>query len=497
MPDYDVIVIGAGCGGLSSGALLAKQGRKVLVLEQSELIGGCCSTYQKDGYGFDVGASIVEIVEPIEWAFKALGTTLKDEVDLIACDPIVECILRDGSRITYPASMEGTRNALVQFSSEDAKNWDKYVAYFYELTDVVYNTLFSEPANSIGDLVRMVRKDSRLLKFLPAYFSSYQSMMNKYFSDKTQQSFAFQSFYFGLPPELLPGVFALVPCTEHRGLYYPRGGMSKIPEALERCGKHFGMELRLKTPVEKVLIRNRRAIGVRLADGTEITSKVVVSNVHAKTLYLKMVGEEHLPWLARMGVKSYECSLTVPMIYLGIDYEPPLTAHHTLIAPTVAEINDFWRNRRAKPIPDKQFGLIGWSTFTDPSMAPTGKHVLNLTLMGAYHLNGRNWDNEKTRFIENAIKWLSEDIVPGLSEHVKIAEATTPLDFERRIGLLEGAIYGLSQNFPSQTVFRPANKSKNIPGLYLAGCSTNPGGGVPTTIASGAITARLIEKYEQ
>jgi phytoene desaturase len=223
---------------------------------------------------------------------------------------------------------------------------------------------------------------------------------------------------------------------------------------------------------------------------------LVVSNVNAKTLYLKMIGEEHLPWLARRGVRSYEYSLTAPMVYLGIDYRPQLDAHHTLISPTVEEINAFWRDRRIKPIPDKQFGLIGWSTFTDTSMAPKDKHALVITTMGAYHLNGTDWDTEKPRFIKSVIKYLSDNFVPGLSDHVKVADMTTPLDFERRIGLGEGAIYGLAQDFPTGTMFRPANKSKNIKGLYLVGSSTNPGGGVPTTIASGAITSRLIAKYE-
>jgi phytoene desaturase len=497
MKDYDAIVIGAGLGGLSCGALLAKQGRKVIVLEQSDMIGGCCSTYIKEGFGFDVGASLVEILHPIELAFKRLGTTLKEEVDLIPCDPIVTCVLRDGSKITYPSSMKGTEEALAKFSAKDEKNWKKYAAFFYELTDVLYNTLFSGPADSLGDMMRMVRKEPRILKFLPTYLSSYQSLMKKYFSTRIQDSFAFQAFYFGLPPELLPGVFALVPCTEHRGLFYPKGGMIQIPKAFERCGKRFGMELKLKSRVDKILVRNNRAVGVRLTDGTEITSNVVVSNINAKTLYQQLIGEDKLPWLARMGVKSYECSLALPMIYLGIDYEPPLVGHHTLIAPTVGEINEYWKNRLDTPIPDKQFGLIGWSTFTDPSMASEGLHVLNLTMTGAYRLKGTTWDTQKKPFIENVIKWLSKEIVPGLEQHVKIAEATTPLDFERRIGLAEGAIYGLAQDLPSGTVFRPANKSKSIDGLYLAGCSTNPGGGVPTVIASGTITARLIEKYEQ
>ena len=83
MADYDVIVIGAGCGGISAGALLAKQGRKALVLEQSDRVGGCCSTFEKNGYRFDVGASVVEVIHGIELAFEKLGTTFQDEVDLI------------------------------------------------------------------------------------------------------------------------------------------------------------------------------------------------------------------------------------------------------------------------------------------------------------------------------------------------------------------------------------------------------------------------------
>lgn len=498
MADYDVVVIGAGCGGLSAGALLAKQGRKVLVLEQGDLVGGCCSTFEKDGYHFDIGASIVELVQPIELAFQALGTKLSSEIDLILCDPIATAVMRDGSRVTYPFSMEGTTEALAQISREDARRWNDYVAYFHELTDVAYDTLFSMPADGIMDMVQMVRRDPRLLKFLPAYLTNYQSMMEKYFHDhRIRESFAFQSFYFGQPPELLPGPFALVPCTEHRGLYYPRGGMIQIPRALQRCGERFGLEVRTKTRVQNVMIRDRRAIGVRLPDGTEITSRLVVSNVNAKTLYLDLIGEQHLPWLARIGVRSLNCSLTAPMIYLGIDYRPPLDAHHTLIAPTVDEINLYWRNRAQKPIPDTQFGLIGWSTFTDPSLAAEGHHVLNLTTTGSYHLNGSNWDAEKPAFIEKTIDYLSSTIVPGLSEHVKAAAASTPLDFERRVGLREGAIYGLAQDLPTATVFRPSNRSKNIKGLYLTGSSTNPGGGVPTTIASGAIAAKLIEKYEQ
>ncbi|HEY6689158.1 MAG TPA: hypothetical protein VI094_23440 [Propionibacteriaceae bacterium] len=115
-------------------------------------------------------------------------------------------------------------------------------------------------------------------------------------------------------------------------------------------------------------MERRRAIGVQLADGTEIRSDVVVSNINAKTLYQNLIGYERLPWLVQRGVRSYRYDNACPMVYLGLDYVPPLTAHHTFIAPTLPEINGWWRGRAQRPIPQQQFGMIDWPTFSDPAL---------------------------------------------------------------------------------------------------------------------------------
>jgi phytoene desaturase len=116
-------------------------------------------------------------------------------------------------------------------------------------------------------------------------------------------------------------------------------------------------------------------------------------------------------------------------------------------------------------------------------------------MVGPYR--GVNWDDHKRRFIDDMVQYLSRDLLPGLADHVQLADGATPLDFERRIGLGQGGLHGIVQDLAHTTVFRPSNKSKCIDGLYLAGSSTNPGGGVPTVIASGAITASLVERFEQ
>jgi phytoene dehydrogenase-like protein len=254
------------------------------------------------------------------------------------------------------------------------------------------------------------------------------------------------------------------------------------------------MVVQLGARVSRVLVERRRAIGVQLADGTEIRSQLVVSNINAKTLYQKLIGYQHLPWLVQRGVSSYRYDSACPMIYLGVDYAPQLTAHHTFIAPTLPEINGWWRTRAQEPIPNRQFGMIDWPTASDSNLSPEGKHVLNVTMVGTYQ--GVDWDRHKTRFIEDVINYLSKELIPGLADHVTVADCATPLDFERRIGLVEGGLHGIAQDVAQTTVFRPSNKSKSIDGLYLTGSSTHPGGGVPTVIASGLIAAKLIERHE-
>lgn len=498
MADYDVIVIGGGNGGVSAGAMLAKQGRSVLLLEQSPRVGGCCSTFERDGYHFDVGASIVEVVDTIEGAFNKLGTSFHQEVDLIPCDPLYSYIFPDGSRVNYPKSLEGTAEVISRFSPEDGRNWQRLADYFSDMMKETIEAFATNPANSFTDVIRMSLKNPKMIKFLPLFIDSYQDEITKYFkNDIVQGTMSFQSFYGGLPPELAPGFFAAISYSEHEGIYYPRGGMIQIPLAFQRCGEKHGMETRLNTKVDRILVRGRRAYGVVLDDGSEITSDLVVSDVNAKTLYLEMIGEEHLPWLARYGIRSCELSMSCCMIFLGLDYKPPLEAHHSLTIGSIEQMNDYWWNYQLPGnMPDEVHALISWPTEADPSLAPEGQHLLNLMCMGPSHLSNTDWDKEKRGYAEMIVEGLSEYAIPGLTEHVTTMDICTPLDFERRLMTPGGAIYGIQMDLPHQAMFRPAAKSKSVKGLYLVGASTHPGGSVPLTIASGAIASELIEKYE-
>ena len=383
-------------------------------------------------------------------------------------------------------------------SPEDGESWPRYAAAFDDFLTNALAGFFISPANTLADMMRIGLKAPGLLKHLPLFVSSYRDVIQKYFKDyKVRESMAYQAFYCGLPPGLAPGLFGMFPYSEHRGIQYPHGGMAEVPGAFARCGKKKGMKVELKRRVERVLVSGGRVQGVRLTDGTEITSPVVVSNINARTLYFDLVGEEHLHPLARIGLKSYELSISAPVLYLGVDYEPPLDAHHTLLTVPMERLDDYWWNEYKKGlVPDDLFGLVCWPTMSDTSLAPEGHHVLNIILSGPYRRSSGDWDAEKMPYAERAIEQLSKSAIPGLADHVTALEVASPLDFERRLLMPEGGFLGLEMNALSSAVFRPSGKSKSVEGLYLAGSSTHPGGGVPTTVASGLIAADLVDRYE-
>jgi phytoene dehydrogenase-like protein len=145
MYDYDAVVIGAGLGGLSTAACLAKNGFKTLVCENTSWVGGCCSSWEQDGYQFDIGASVVELAWIIDELFAALGRKTSDYIDFIPVDPIYGFVTEDGERFTYPVDKDATREVLAGFSREDAEAWDRFAKLGSEIVTQAFGPIMTSP----------------------------------------------------------------------------------------------------------------------------------------------------------------------------------------------------------------------------------------------------------------------------------------------------------------------------------------------------------------
>ena len=158
-------------------------------------------------------------------------------------------------------------------------------------------------------------------------------------------------------------------------------------------------------------------------------------------------------------------------------------------------MGDYWWNHRARG--GCRTSSSGWCAGPPSPIPPWRRKDAHHEHhnVGPYDLEGTDWDREKQPFLERSIEYLTRNAVPGLADHVKVAEVITPLDYERRLLHPGGAIYGLQEDLSAQVVFRPNSRSRSISGLYLAGASTHPGGGVPVVIGSGIVAADLVDRY--
>lgn len=496
MTDYDAVVIGAGLGGLSAGALLAKYGYKTLICENTGWVGGCCSSYEQDGYRFDIGASIVELWWIIDELFEKLGKRTSDYIDFIPVDPIYGFVTADGKRFSYPVDIEGTREVIAGFSPEDARSWDRFAKLGGEAINFAFGQIMTRPFMTFADSLKMVMENPTLVKYMKYMVLNFETTLKKFFSsDKVRASMSLQSYFVGLPPALCPGYIAFLAYSEHEGIFYPRGGMIEIPKAISRVFEEHGGEFRFNTRVDRVLVERGKAVGVELADGTEIRSRMVISNINAKRLYLELIGRENLPSWAVKAIESYQVSIPAPMIMLGLDKAPDLDAHHTFCYSTLDEMNRIWYDDYlAGKLPGSGFMLISWPTHADPSLAPEGHHCLNLVTMAPYDLAEGNWDDLKDRYLETQLDLMEKQFGLDLKDHVTVARVNTPKDFERMYLHPGGAVYALQNDITASAFFRPRLKSKAVENLYLTGASTHFGGGVPPTIGSGIAASEVIAK---
>lgn len=496
MSDYDAIVIGAGLGGLSSAAMLAHKGFKTLVCEQSDYIGGCCSTYDYKGYKFDIGASIVEMEWIVEELFRQIDRKTSDYIDFIPIDPIYGFATADGKRFSYPVDKDATREIIEQISPEDAVAWDKFAKVGSDAIGDVFGLVMSRPMMTMGQAVKTAVQNPKLLKYMKYMVQSFEGTLCSFFkSDMIRASMSMQSYYIGLPPALCPGYAAFLGYSEHEGIYYPRGGMIQIPLGIMKAFEEMGGEVRTEARVKKVLTEGGRVQGVELADGTQIRSKIVISNINAKVLYLDLIGREKIPGWAQKAIDSYEISIPCPMIMLGLDSKPDLEAHHTICYGTMEEMNSAWFDYYKKgKIPPGGFMIICWPTHADPSLAPEGHHCLNLVSLAPYDLAGTNWENEKENYLNMFLDSIEKKFHVKLRDHITEAKVTSPKEFGELLLHPSGAVYGLNNDLVSTAMFRPRIKSRLYKGLYLAGASTHFGGGVPTTIGSGVVVGDIVYK---
>jgi phytoene desaturase len=475
---YDVIVIGAGMGGLSSAVYLAQQGYSVLVAERHYRVGGYAHYFRRKKWFFDSAVRIVAGAEKGGLLHDLLGKAgLADQLPFVRLDEVYTACYPE-HQFTVHRGVEG----LIEAYCREFPHEREGIRALVQEMDALYEATI-EMLN-VRDPLQLI-SHPLIMKYRTMTF---HDMTAQFLHDpKAIYAFAALWGYYGTPPTNGSAMYFAYAIMSYfkEDIYYLKGTFQTLADAFVKRLEELGGEVCIRNEVQKILVEDKQACGVQLQTGETVYAPLVVCNGDLLKMMDQLVGEEHFPKRYYKRVKGQSISMSAFEVFMGtnLDLEAMGIAHETFVYDTYdyGEIYDRF-TRVAELGPEGIGGLaLSCPSLADPGLAPEGKHTAVITTLVPYDI-GRNWKEEKPRFEEALIR-LAERAVPGLKDSLEYVESGSPTTMEHYTNNSRGAIYGWEQNL-EQTFNRPQMNTP-IKGLYLAGHWTHPGGGVVSVILSG------------
>ncbi len=495
-----VLIVGAGIGGIATAARLARQGCQVTVLEKNEIPGGRVGQLKLDGYTFDTGATLLLMPEVYAETFTALGERIQDHLDLRRVDPTYHLYFPDNSGLQLTSDMHTMQAQLESMEPGSFEQMLRYLAEGRRTYNLSLPNLVGRDFRTLSEFIspRMLLLFSRLNAL-----TRHTDYAGRFFKDpRLLMAFTFQDMYMGLSPYDSPATYSLMPSTELAdGVWYPLGGMYRVAEALTAIAEKLGVEFIYDAHVEQILIEGQRATAVKLADGRTLKADTVVANADLGYVYRKLLPDRAVS--NRLDRREYGCSTI--MFYWGLDRQYPQLGPHNLF------LNGDYRQSfevifKQKSMPEEPNFYIHAPTRIDPSMAPAG-HDTWYVAVPVGHVD--EFDNEKegetNKFWHSmqhkarayVLRRLGELGFTEVEAHIKEELSFVPQWWQNRYNLTRGSTHGLSHKLTQMAYLRPHNRHSRYHNLYFVGASTHPGTGVPTVLISARLAAeRILEEKD-
>jgi phytoene dehydrogenase-like protein len=508
---FDIIVVGGGHNGLTAAAYLARAGLTTLVLERRNIVGGCCVTEEiAPGCSVSTASYIASMLRPEVISDLHLG---EHGLRMVPCDPAIQVPFPDGQVVPWWADRDRAKEEFSKISAKDAETFVQVDDRLKKLARYL-QPFFMEPPPEIDtrsirgwtDLFRVGKnfrgissqEISQLISFLTGSLGEF--LDHNYESEKMKTMLLANNVYGKHGGPYQPGtaiglLFHLLSGGEHelQGFFgHVMGGMGAITQALAAAGRKLGVEIRTSAPVAQIDVRNGRARGVVLEDGTEIRARVVLSNADPKRTFLKMVAASELPGEFLHAIGGIKMEGPCAKVNLVLDDEPrftgtpanatPLERTFYTLVPSLEFAERCYDIAKFGEIPEELWVDCVISSNADASLAPQGKHILTCFVQYVpYHLREGTWDEKRDLLGDRVIKKIAE-YAPNVPDAVIARQVLTPLDLERIYGLTEGNIFHgdlrLEQLFFMRPVSGWSQYRTPVDGLYLCGAGGHPGGGV-------------------
>ncbi|MHB8670024.1 MAG: phytoene desaturase family protein [Acidimicrobiales bacterium] len=487
----EVVVIGAGVGGLAAAARLARLGHRVTVCEQADRVGGKLGTFERDGFRFDTGPSLLTMPHVFSELFADTGAPMDTVLSLRRVEPLARYRWSDGSTLDASADLPTMCANLERLSPGSSAEWIRFLARAASAWKVSRRPFLESPLERLRDLVDRHTRLSDVRAVAPHL--TLRQLAQRSFRDPRLVMFIDRyATYSGSDPRRAPAALSVIPWVEQAfGAWYVEGGLHTIASALHDRALDLGVDVQLGADVGSVELDGAgRVRAVRLLDGREITADLVVANTDAEHLYQDLLPDGS-GLRARRRLASAARSLSGFVVLLAVRSAASPPPHHRVLFARDydAEFDDLFGPHPC-PVRDP---TIYVSVPDDPSAAPRG-HESWFVLVNAPRQGqqGLDWDHPGLAegYAGRIIDLLSERGVE-VRDRILWRELRTPADLERGTRAVGGAIYGTSSNGRRAAFLRASNRSP-VPGLFLVGGSSHPGGGLPLVALSAQIVAGLI-----
>ncbi len=486
-------VIGSGLAGLSAACTLAARGHNVTVFEKNSWLGGKAAQLNADGFRFDMGPTILIQPSMLRKIFAEANRNLDDYVTMVRLDPQWRCFFESGATIDLVDDTDRMAASLEARWPGAGAKYRKLLALSQELHNISDRFFFWKSVGSMKDTFDVGGAfDLKVLKDVlkMRLGSTLAGTIREFIADpEAAQMLDHFVQYVGSSPDASPAILTAIGHMQmQEGIWYPMGGTRAVPEALVKLATELGVVFHTETDIARLTTDGKRITGLVTTSGQAFTFEAIVSNEDAVRTHRELLA--NTPAARTFEHKrSYEPACSGVVLYLGLNKRYDHLAHHDFVFSRDPHEEFHHIYDLGEPAPDPTC-YLACTAATDPASAPAGGEAMYVLVHTPYLRPHHDWTKMFPHYRQVILDKLKRTAgLHDIEDRIVFESALTPQDIHERYRVLNGAIYGISSHGVFQGAFKPANRSRELSGLYLAGGAAHPGPGMPMVMMSGWIAA--------
>nr|WP_207706892.1 phytoene desaturase family protein [Alkaliphilus pronyensis] len=435
--------------------LLASEGYEVNIFEKQAFVGGRTSTFEMDGYKFDLGPTFLMMKDVLEDMFSRSGRNIEDYLSIESINPLYRIVYGNGREFFPSGDAVQMEKELEKLFPGNVDGYRRFMKKEKKKFDLLFDCL-KQTYLSPKDFLK--KEFLRAAPYLGANESLFDVLGKYYNDDDLKMAFTFQAKYLGMSPWDCPGGYSIISYIEHAaGVHHVMGGFGEISKAMAKVIEEEGGAIHLNTPVKELIIENGNVIGVLLENGSKHLSDYTVINADFAYAMNNLVDDKHKKKYTRKKVEKSKYSCSTFMLYLGVDkvYDIP---HHNIIFS-----NDYKKNveeiSQSKILSQEPSIYVQNAVITDKALAPNSKSTIYVLVPVPNNTSGIDWEKEKAAYRQKTLNILEERAgLSDLRKHIEVERMITPIEWENEMAVYKGAVFNLGHNISQMMYFRPHNK---------------------------------------